>query len=332
MNVAAHSTQRTLAARYISRWAISPSRDWRGPSSTRYIAMRTSAPPASVLGPRYSPPRTTAKMPAKTGSIVIMTAVCVGVSSVCTQVWMRNANAVANTAVTITATHAIRSGGSMMPPGMAATPQITATTPSWTIASEYGSRPADHSPRPTMWIAKNSAQPRVSSSPGPTANPRSEISAMTITEDRGKEVIFSEPYINSNQSITATKGSGIKALADLKGKIVGVQSGTTGEAWARENVADAKEIKSYDTALDAFTALQAGQIVAVINDLPVSAFIVKDKPELEIVEEIATDEQYGIAVGLDNTELAEAINKALQELKADGTYDEIHAKWFGTTE
>lgn len=158
------------------------------------------------------------------------------------------------------------------------------------------------------------------------------VSAMTITDDRKKEVLFSDPYIDSNQSIATKKGAGIEDIADLKGKIVGVQSGTTGEAWTNENVKDAKEIKAYDTALDAFTALQAGQIDGVINDLPVSAYVIKDKPELELVKEIKTDEQYGIALRQDDTKLADEINKALKELKEDGGYDEIYERWFGKKE
>lgn len=156
------------------------------------------------------------------------------------------------------------------------------------------------------------------------------VSAMTITADRKKEVLFSDPYIDSNQSIATKKDAGIKDIAGLKGKTVGVQTGTTGEAWSKENVKNAKEIKSYDTALDAFTALQAGQIQAVINDLPVSAYIVKDKAELQIVKEIKTDESYGVAMRKDDTKLGEAINKALKALKDDGTYDTIYNKWFGT--
>jgi glutamine transport system substrate-binding protein len=155
------------------------------------------------------------------------------------------------------------------------------------------------------------------------------VSAMTITDDRKKEVLFSDPYIDSNQSLAAKSDSDIKDVMNLKGKIVGVQTGTTGEGWTKKNVVSAKEIKSYDTALDAFTALQAGQIDAVINDLPVSAYIVKDKPELKIVQEIKTDEKYGIAMRLDDTKLADAVNKTLADMKADGGYDKIYSNWFG---
>lgn len=154
-------------------------------------------------------------------------------------------------------------------------------------------------------------------------------SAMTITEDRKKEIAFSDPYINSNQSLTVKADSGIKTTKDLKDKVVGAQTGTTGEMWAQENIKDAKEIKSFPTATEAFTALEAGQIDGIINDFPVSAYIVKEKPALALVETIKTDEQYGIAFNKENTKLVEAVNKALKELRDEGKYDEIFEKWFG---
>ena len=152
---------------------------------------------------------------------------------------------------------------------------------------------------------------------------------MTITDERKQEIDFSDPYIDSNQSIAVQEGSDIKDETDLAGKKIGVQSGTTGEAWAKENLNDATMVP-FKTATDAFSALQAGNVDAVVNDLPVSAYIVKDTSRgLEIIEEIPTGEQYGFAVSKDNPDLLAAINEALADVKEDGTYDEIYAKWFG---
>jgi ABC-type amino acid transport substrate-binding protein len=156
--------------------------------------------------------------------------------------------------------------------------------------------------------------------------------AMTITADRKKEVAFSDPYIDSDQSLTVKANSGIKSTKDLAGKSIGAQTGTTGEKWAQENVmANAKDkvIKSYPTATEAFTALEAGQIDAIINDYPVSAFIVKDKADLKLVEKISTNEKYGFAFRKADTKLVAAVNKALKELKSNGQYDTIFEKWFG---
>jgi ABC-type amino acid transport substrate-binding protein len=159
--------------------------------------------------------------------------------------------------------------------------------------------------------------------------------AMTITEDRKEEVAFSDPYIDSDQSLTVKKDSGIKSTADLKDKVVGAQTGTTGEKWAQENlvvknVISAASMKSFPTATEAFTALEAGQIQGIINDYPVSAYIVKDKPDLALVEKISTSEKYGFAFRKADTKLVAAVNKALKELKSSGQYDTIFEKWFGT--
>jgi polar amino acid transport system substrate-binding protein len=158
------------------------------------------------------------------------------------------------------------------------------------------------------------------------------VSAMTITEERKKQVNFSDPYIDSDQSLAVKKGSPISSLEDLKGKVVGVQRGTTGELKANEikEKYGIKEIKSYDDTLMAFEDLKAGRVDAVVNDYPVTAYLVKKDPAFEIVARIPTGEKYGIAVRKDSTDLLEAINKALREMKADGTYQQIYEKWFGT--
>lgn len=158
------------------------------------------------------------------------------------------------------------------------------------------------------------------------------VSAMTITDERKQQVDFSDPYIDSNQSLAVKKGSTIKSVEDLKGKVVGVQRGTTGELKAQElqEKYGIKEIKSYDDTLMAFEDLKAGRVDAVVNDYPVTAYLVKKDPVFEIVAEIPTGEKYGIAVRKDSKALLEAINKALAEIKQDGTYDKIYEKWFGT--
>ncbi len=157
-------------------------------------------------------------------------------------------------------------------------------------------------------------------------------SAMTITEKRKEAIDFSDPYINSNQSLAVPIDSAVKTVDDLKkGVKVGVQSGTTGEIWAQENLAPrGVVITPYDDILAAFGALGAGDVAAVINDAPISQDIVKDPArKAQVVAEIPTGEQYGFAFNKANTELRDAVNIALAEVKADGTYVEIYKKWFG---
>ena len=164
------------------------------------------------------------------------------------------------------------------------------------------------------------------------------MSGMTITPERNQELTFSESYIDSNQSIVVVKGAFptidgdyLSAINDtFRGKRVGIQSGTTGEAWAKTNLKGAKKIVPFDDTRAAFTALNAGKVDAVINDLPVSAYLINTSyTGDEIVAEIRTGEQYGIAIGKSNPELAAAVNEALGRVRASGGYAAIYKKWFG---
>jgi polar amino acid transport system substrate-binding protein len=134
----------------------------------------------------------------------------------------------------------------------------------------------------------------------------------------------------SEEPTTTTQ---IKSVDDLKeGDKVGVQSGTTGEEWAKTNLEPkGVEVVPYDDILLAFSALQAGDIVGVVNDLPISQDIVKDETRgLEVVQEIQTDEAYGFAFNKSDTALRDGVNWALAKVIADGQYDTIYEKWFGS--
>ncbi|MBU4557451.1 MAG: transporter substrate-binding domain-containing protein [Actinobacteria bacterium] len=124
----------------------------------------------------------------------------------------------------------------------------------------------------------------------------------------------------------------VTGVADLvEGDKIAVQSGTTGEAWATENLEpNGVEVVPYDDILLAFSALQAGDVIGVINDLPISQDVVKDEARgLEIVEEIKTDETYGYAFSKENTALRDAVNWGLAEIIASGEYATIYELWFG---
>ena len=153
-------------------------------------------------------------------------------------------------------------------------------------------------------------------------------SSTTITPEREKVVAFSDPYFVADQSLMIKKGSDIKTIADVAGKIVGAQLGTTGAAYAKDET-DAEEVRTYDLIDDAFKALQTGQVEAVINDCPISKYAEESKPDLQVIEVIPTGENYGFAFEKGNDDLREAVNGALEEVKQDGTYDEIFEKWLG---
>lgn len=152
-------------------------------------------------------------------------------------------------------------------------------------------------------------------------------SAATITPEREGTVAFSVPYFNADQSLMVKKGSDIKTVDDLAGKVIGAQLGTTGATYAKDET-KAETVRTYDLIDDAFKALQAGQIEAVINDFPVSKYAEQSKPELVVVQTIATGEEYGLAFAKKSTELRRAVRDALNELKKDGTYEDIYRKWF----
>jgi len=153
------------------------------------------------------------------------------------------------------------------------------------------------------------------------------ISAATITPEREKEVAFSDPYYLSEQAILVKEGSEIKGLAELEGKTVGAQQGTTGLELGKEK-ANASELRPYPEGPDAINALKAGTVEAVIIDAPVAQNAVEEEGGVEIAEKVATEESYGIAVAKDNTELLEEINQGLEEVIADGSYTTIYEKWF----
>jgi ABC-type amino acid transport substrate-binding protein len=157
-------------------------------------------------------------------------------------------------------------------------------------------------------------------------------SSFTITKAREKQIDFSDPYFNADQSLMVQSGSPIKSIDDIGDGTVGVQLGTTGELKAKEFEQQGKitgEVRTFDTITEAFSALENGQIDAVINDFPVSAYFAKTGGgSLEVVQTIPTGEQYGIAFPTDS-DLVEPVNKALEEIKKDGTYAKIYEKWLG---
>jgi ABC-type amino acid transport substrate-binding protein len=156
--------------------------------------------------------------------------------------------------------------------------------------------------------------------------------AATILPERQDVVDFSDPYFNSRQGFTTNTSAtpDITSIDDLKeGDVVGVQKGTTGKAYAEENlVSKGVEIKTFETAPDAFTDLEAGNIVGVVNDEGSSIAEAESRPDLEVVQAIDTEEKYGFAFSKENPELTAAADEALAAIIADGTYASIFTKWF----
>ncbi len=153
------------------------------------------------------------------------------------------------------------------------------------------------------------------------------VSSITVTDARMEEVDFTEAYCDSNQSIAVLKDSGYTSREDLADKVIGVQSGTTGEEWAKENMPDAT-ITPFDDQSSAFAALVAGKVDAVCQDLPISQYMIANAyPECEIIEEVPTGEQYAMAVSKKNPALLAALDEALAAEFANGTVDDLYEEY-----
>jgi polar amino acid transport system substrate-binding protein len=153
-------------------------------------------------------------------------------------------------------------------------------------------------------------------------------SAMTITDERKQNLQFSDGYYDSEQSLLVPDGSSIASIDDLSGKKLGVQKGTTGKAYATEHAKGAT-IVDFPSDAEEFQALKAGQVDALLQDLPVN--IGHEKAGgYKVVETYSTGEQYGLAAKKGNTGLVDAVNKDLAKMKSDGTYDTIYNKYFKT--
>lgn len=155
-------------------------------------------------------------------------------------------------------------------------------------------------------------------------------SATTITDERSQIVNFSEPYYLAQQALTVNAGEtpDIAGVDDLSsGDVVAVQQGTTGEIWARENLPEGVEIRSFPEAPDTYTALEAGNVTAVLFDEPTAISEAASRTGLEVVETIDTAERYGFPVNPENEELLDAVNAVLAEIIEDGTYAEIYAAY-----
>ncbi|MDX2760347.1 transporter substrate-binding domain-containing protein [Streptomyces europaeiscabiei] len=152
---------------------------------------------------------------------------------------------------------------------------------------------------------------------------------MTITDERKKNVDFSDPYFEATQAVLAAKKTDIRSFADLKGKKVGTQAQTTGEDYAKSQGLDPVSFESSDAVLN---GLRAGQVDAVVIDYPVVQGWLKNADLADayaVAEQVNTGEEYGITVKKGNTKLLAAINKALADAKSDGTYKKLYEQWIG---
>lgn len=155
------------------------------------------------------------------------------------------------------------------------------------------------------------------------------IATMTITEERKKEVDFSDVYFLAGQSLLVKKDSPINGLQDLKkGMKVVTAKGSTSAKNIRAKAPDA-EVLEFENYAEAFTALKAGQGDALTTDNALLYGMAKQDANYRVTVETFTEEPYGIAVSKGDAEFVTAINDLLKEIKQNGEYDKIYEKWIG---
>jgi len=155
------------------------------------------------------------------------------------------------------------------------------------------------------------------------------FSQVTITPDRAKVVQFSEPYFDANQGILVKKGTTVANLDEAKALQWGGQVNTTGVAYINDTIKPTKEARLFDRTVDAFAALSAGQIQAVLLDTPIVLGAVKEKqvPDGEVVGQFKTGEQYGAVINKGSPNL-NAFNQVIKTLKSEGFIDQLLQKYF----
>jgi polar amino acid transport system substrate-binding protein len=156
---------------------------------------------------------------------------------------------------------------------------------------------------------------------------------LTITEERKANILFTKPYLENHQIVVVLEKSPIKAKKDLKGKVVGVQDGSSAVEAVQNDKAAAKaikELKKFGDNVTALMDLSAGRLDALVVDEVVGRYYTAKKPgEYRVLEENFGTEDYGVGTRKEDTDLMGKIQKAMDDMKADGAAAAISTKWFG---
>ncbi len=151
------------------------------------------------------------------------------------------------------------------------------------------------------------------------------VAGITANDERRKNMNFSSDYYTASQAIIVMADSEIAKAADLEGKVIACQEGTTGEQYLLDNN---YKIQSFKTGAEAVTSMTTGKVDAVVIDNAVAkALSEKQNGATKVLDEALTQEAYAIAMKLGNDELKAEIDKAIEELKADGTLAKIFEKY-----
>ncbi|RXW33386.1 transporter substrate-binding domain-containing protein [Propioniciclava flava] len=154
--------------------------------------------------------------------------------------------------------------------------------------------------------------------------------AITITPERDKAAPFSTPYFASKQALLVKTDSPVTSLSDMKGKVLSVQTDTSGKVYAEGHEGEfGYSTKVFDDMPTASNAVLAGTVDGTLNDNGVLLDFARENTSTKVVQEIDTNEHYGFNVSKDNPALLSTINDVLKTAKSDGTFNTIYKKWFG---
>lgn len=151
------------------------------------------------------------------------------------------------------------------------------------------------------------------------------MAGVTVTDERKAVMDFSDSYATGIQSIIVPEGSDITSPDDLAGKKIGTQRGTTGYIYCSDDFGD-DAVVAYDSGLTAVQALNNGQVDAVVIDNAPAMEYVAANPGLKVLDTSYAEEDYAIGMAKGSA-LEDAVNAALEELKADGTLQSIVDKY-----
>jgi len=158
------------------------------------------------------------------------------------------------------------------------------------------------------------------------------LSSITITEKRLASVAFAQPYYDSAQSLTVGAGSSASSLDAMRGKVIGVDTGSTGDMWttANQQKYGFVDVRRFEGLAPAMLDLQTGRIDGYISDIPSLEYFIKGKSQFRIIQRIETGEKYSMMFAKQSPLVGE-IDEVISELKREGYIAELHKKWFGTS-
>ena len=157
------------------------------------------------------------------------------------------------------------------------------------------------------------------------------IAPTNITEERAKQMLFTEPYMTTGLGFIIKLKDRLDVLEDLKGKAVAVSASSISDTWATENASKLGfAVQRYSKNADAVQAVSAGRAVANVADLAVGEFVAKQRPrQLKLGYSLYTGRSFGIPFRPDDVAFRNQVELIVEQMKADGSLAKIYKKWFG---